>query len=298
MTVYRKQIVRYLLGDQRVAKGTTGATQQRSLSAKFYGSLKGSDGRSRQVPLCVDREASLTLLRRLQGEHEQRRALGIRHEYAHDKPINEVVGEFIAYLTAKGNNDKYIAGVLSRLNKIVSATKATTLNDLDASRIQRTLSLLKTSPTTINDYIVAAKSFSRWAFVERKQPDDPLRSLRKLNTQTDLRHVRRSLTPHELVSLIEATKRSGKTYRGNDWQLNPTDRAMLYLTAANTGLRANELASLTKSSFDFDAMTWTIEARSAKNRKATTLPLSPTLANNLRQWFANERTALTFTIYR
>ena len=39
---------------------------------------------------------------------------------------------------------------------------------------------------------------------------------------------------------------------------------MLYLTAASTGLRAGECALLTKSSFDFEAMTWTIHAASAK----------------------------------
>jgi integrase len=111
--------------------------------------------------------------------------------------------------------------------------------------------------------------------------------LPKLNSELDRRHVRRALTADELGTLIKTTAESGKTYRGSDWQLTAKDRSMLYAIASHTGLRASELASLTKSSFDFEAMTWTVQAASAKNRTKETLPLSPALAVRLRDWFVN-----------
>jgi integrase len=93
------------------------------------------------------------------------------------------------------------------------------------------------------------------------------------------------LTGDELKTLTEVTQQSKKRYLGDDWQFTANDRTMLYTLAAFTGLRASELASLTKSSFNFEANTFTLEAASAKNRKRTTLPLHPMLSEKLQTWF-------------
>jgi integrase len=175
----------------------------------------------------------------------------------------------------------------------VKATKAKTIGDLEASRIVKTLAewrQRKAKPLAIetsNHYVVAIKSLTRWLWRERKTPDDPLAGLQKMNADTDRRRVRRALTPAELENLLLVTQQSPRTYRGDDWNLTGTDRAMLYRVAAFTGLRAQELASLTKASFDLAAMTWTVHAAVAKNRKSTTLPLSPALAEHLRPWLAS-----------
>lgn len=65
---------------------------------------------------------------------------------------------------------------------------------------------------------------------------------------------------------------------------------MLYLTAGFTGFRASELASLTSSSFDFEAETITVEAAHAKNKRQDTLPLHPALAERLSDWLATRPT--------
>ncbi|MFV0445737.1 MAG: hypothetical protein ACK5Q5_19320, partial [Planctomycetaceae bacterium] len=46
-------------------------------SKRFYGSLKTSDGKRKQIPLTEDRKTSEALLRRLQNEADRKRALGI-----------------------------------------------------------------------------------------------------------------------------------------------------------------------------------------------------------------------------
>ena len=64
------------------------------------------------------------------------------------------------------------------------------------------------------------------------------------------RRVRRPLTDDEFARLIRAAE-AGDEFRG----LSGPDRAVLYVTAGYTGLRASELASLTPASFQFDAAT-------------------------------------------
>jgi integrase len=288
MEVWRKQTIRFVFKGRQVRKGTPGAIRLPEHSKRFYGTLRLANGKRKQVPLSDERGTSRKLLRRLQTEQDERRASGVQHEYATQQPVSELIDAYVDHLRAKANCDAYVDGAKRRIRRLLSATKVSSLSDLDGGRILNMLAIWRRqiSVNTSNDYLIAAKAFSRWAWQERKMPDDPLAGLRRLNSETDRRRVRRALTPAELESLVSVTHQSRRTYRGNDWQFTGTDRSMLYLTAAFTGLRASELASLTKASFDFEAMTWTLAAASAKNRKATTLPLSPALAARLQKWFA------------
>ena len=65
---------------------------------------------------------------------------------------------------------------------------------------------------------------------------------------------------------------------------------MLYRFAALTGLRAAELASLTRASLDLgsDVPTVTIKAADAKSRRTDVLPLHADLASALRDWLADD----------
>ena len=66
---------------------------------------------------------------------------------------------------------------------------------------------------------------------------------------------------------------------------------MLYRLAAETGLRRNELRSLTRAAFDLDAKVVTVTATNTKNRKTATLPLRPEMAEELRTYLDRERRA-------
>ena len=65
-------------------------------------------------------------------------------------------------------------------------------------------------------------------------------------------------------------------------------RAMLYLTASMTGLRASELASLTRDSFRLDDATpvVVVEAGYSKRRRRDTVLLHAGLVEQLRPWLA------------
>jgi len=292
MNVWRKQTTRWTLNGKRAKAGTPNAKRHVEGSKRFYGTLRDAYGKRKQVPLTEDEETSRTMLKRLQRDADALRASGVpKHVIEAKRPLDDHLNAYKAYLRSKGNTADYVALCESRLRKVLSATKTTTLGELDGERIAATLATWRTRNRkpigigTSNHYVTAIKALSRWAWRERKLPDDPLAGLRKQNAETDRKRVRRPLTPTELETLTREAQQSKRTYRGDDWQFTPTDRAMLYVVAAYTGLRAKECAALSKSSFDFEAMTWTLPATATKNGKACTLPLSPALATKLQSWF-------------
>jgi integrase len=67
------------------------------------------------------------------------------------------------------------------------------------------------------------------------------------------------------------------------------ERAMIYKTLVLTGLRKNELASLTIGQLHLDAPMPHLELDAAdeKNREGSTIPLRADLANDLRDWIAD-----------
>jgi integrase len=290
--VWRKQTTRYRLNERNVPKGTPKAKRFVIESKRFYGTLTLATGKRKQQPLTHERDTSETLLRRLQTAEDTKRANGADRFYDdRQRPVGEFVTEYGSFLQSKGNTSLHVTMTVSRCRSVIAATKTKTIADLDSSRILKTLAEWRSrkakpiSIATSNHYLVAIKSFSRWLWQERKSPDDPLAGLRRLNAETDRKRIRRPLSDSEIETLLKVTQQTPRTYRGSDWQFTGTDRSMLYAVATFTGLRANELASLTKSSFDFEAMTWALSAAKAKNRKLTTLPLSPALAERLRPWF-------------
>jgi integrase len=107
-----------------------------------------------------------------------------------------------------------------------------------------------------------------------------------LNAQSDVRRERRTLGADEFGRLVEAVK-VGEPSRG----LSGPDRALLYTVAANTGLRAGELVSLTADSFDLDTdqPTVTVEAAYSKHRRRDVLPLRADLVVRLRPFVSDSR---------
>jgi integrase len=236
---------------------------------------------------------SKKLLRRLQTVEDEKRANGVDRFYdERQRKAGELLDAYEAFLRGKGNTLRHVGQTISFCKKLLAATKATTLDDLDGSRIVVTLAAWRNrrpkpmSVGTSNHYLIAIKGFSRWLWTERKSPDDPLAGLRRLNADAARRRIRRALTSDELQRLTLATQNSQRTYWGSDWRLTPTDRTMLYTLAAFTGLRVKELRSLRRSSFDLETKTLTVEASNTKNRKKATLPLHPALVEKLQKFFA------------
>jgi integrase len=141
-------------------------------------------------------------------------------------------------------------------------------------------------PGTVNHYVRLLRGFTRWLVRDRRLPDDPLIALAPMHAAVDVRRQRRELTADELAALLEAARRSERTFRG----LSGPDRFHLYAAACGTGFRASGLASLTPESFDLDAEipTVTLSAQGNKSRKLKVQPLPPDVARLLADYLAGK----------
>ena len=100
-----------------------------------------------------------------------------------------------------------------------------------------------------------------------------------------------TLQPLTLDDLAAACDLARQRLRGNpaflaELERRGEERALLYKFLVLTGLRKNELASLTVGQIDLEAAvpSLTLQAGDAKNRQAATLPLRSDLADDLRLW--------------
>src|SRR5262249_18909263 len=112
----------------------------------------------------------------------------------------------------------------------------------------------------------------------------PLAHLAAANDKLDRRHQRRALELGDLDALLRATRESHRVSYG----LTGADRFMLYGLAMGSGLRAQELASLTPADFELESQPPAVHARAAytKNRQEVTHPLPADLAASLVDYLA------------
>jgi integrase len=173
----------------------------------------------------------------------------------------------------------------TRVGAILEGCKFTWLSDLDGDTLTAYLARRRRegmAAGTRNNYLVAVKSFAKWLY-KGTRVHSPLADLKGLKVDADRRVTRRALSAREFDKLLKATKASPRVVRG----LDGLARSKLYLTASMTGWRANELASLSVASLDFERGTVTTEAGYSKHRRRDVLPLHPDLARQLRDWLGD-----------
>lgn len=205
---------------------------------------------------------------------------------AASKPAREHVADYKRALLNDGRTDGHAALTAQRVEAILDGTKATFLTDVSLDAVKQYLAdqrgKARFSVASSNHYATAIKGFFRWLLRSGRVHDNPVAHLAKLNDQTDRKHDRRALDDDELVRLIAAALDGPVRYG-----VAGRDRAMLYKTAAMTGLRSRELRSLTVGSFALsgDSPTVTVAAAYSKRRREDSVPLPPLLASELRDYF-------------
>jgi len=205
------------------------------------------------------------------------------------RPLSVHLADFRQSLLAKEITTKQANEVTSKVQRILLDCHFRFISEISESKVERYLAKLRDngngiSAQTSNSYLKAIKQFCRWLVRDRRATESPVAHLSGVNVKLDRRHDRRNLTAEQLVALLEATMK-GETHH----KLDGRSRAMLYRLAMETGLRRKELATLTPASFDLYADEPTVHgtAGDVKNRKSTTLPIRPVLADELQQWFAD-----------
>ena len=227
------------------------------------------------------------------------------------KALVDHLADFKASLLAKGGTQRHADLVVSRAEKTFGDCGFKFWSEISASKILAHLADLRKdridadgarirgiSAQTFNFYLQAVKQFARWMVRDGRASESPLVHLQGVNVRTDRRRDRRALSADEMRWLLDITANGWIEQTDTDpvehpaierRRIKPDARAMLYRLAVETGLRAGELRSLTRGSFNFgDKPSVTIEASYAKNRRRDTLPLKPDTAALLSDHLASK----------
>ena len=256
----------------------------------YYIDYKAADGTRKRVKGFKDKTATRQLADKLEREAALAE-VGIVDKYAEHRgrPLTEHIEDFRQSLLAKSGTAKHVRHTTNSVLRICQACKFSRWDDISASRIGQFLAGLRQGPNgisarTFNFDLGAMKQFCKWMIQDQRAPESPIAHLKRLNEKTDRRHDRRPLEVEEVRRLLEATR----TARGRFGMTGP-QRAMLYRLAVETGLRANELRTLTVSSFAFDKRELTVRAAYSKRKREDVLPLRPDTAAELKTFFQDKR---------
>ncbi|MCX5675795.1 MAG: site-specific integrase [Planctomycetota bacterium] len=217
------------------------------------------------------------------------------------RPLAEHLADFRASLLARGCTARHADLVAGRAGRIIEGCGFKGALDVDAGAVERHLAVLRADKVgaggkvkrgighqTSNFHVAAVQQFCRWLVDEGRAASSPVSRLDTLNVRVDRRHDRRALTVDELRLLLAAA-RGGPERHG----MAGPERALLYRLAVETGLRAAELASLTRASFDLGGRPPTVTVRAAysKHRREDVLPLRPDTAAALGAHLAGKMPA-------
>jgi integrase len=283
-SLYKKPIfIRDLRTGQRV----------KAKSKKWWGRFRDSAGQEKRVPLAVDRAAAQSMLNDWVRRVEREKVGLIEPTDEQGKrPLAQHVADYRQYLKSKANEARYIAMAVGRVEALLAGCRFRYIRQIRPTTVANWLRQQRETDqfgvATSNDYLVAIKAFCNWLVRDGRLGNNPLRHLQRLNAETDVRRQRRVLAPDELERLITAAERSDRMLG----RMRGHDRAMVYRVAAFTGLRAQELASLTARSFDLqaDPPTVCVDACYSKHRRTDVLPLADCLVERLRVYLAQRAT--------
>ena len=231
------------------------------------------------------------------------------------------IDQYIDYLTRRGKSVDRVTSTYSRLLEGVTACRWSKLAELSADGLQRYLDEKQIggmSAGSLNGRLECWVAFGYWlagkrmngkrpAWIgDRRLTKNPFDGFPRYDNRSDCRRRRRAMTEAELVRLIHAvrrrplqealTVRTGR--RKGELVANVRDsvrrrlellgweRALIYKTLVLTGLRRNELASITVERVCLDAKLPFIDllAGDEKNGDGSEIPLRNDLAADLRKW--------------
>jgi len=269
-----------------------------------------ADRRARKT---IDRDKLAELPNRLQKALLRKGVVDSTDDAA-GKPLADHLADYKSALQAKGNMPNYVRMTESRIGRIIDGCRFTYWRDVKASAVHRYIADVRVNrsksenPTakpatakTKNEYLFAFKGFCRWAVKDRRLAESPVDHLQRWSAEkvnNSRRHERRALTIDEGRKLLAAALAGDVCENGAEavkhfYRMTGEDRYWLYRLALETGLRANELRSLTASSFNLsgDEPTVTVNSTHTKNRRKAIVPLRAETATELRNYLSHKAPA-------
>lgn len=199
------------------------------------------------------------------------------------RPVEEHLGEYVAALRARRRSANYWRRVEGRLRRVFADLRPRRLADLTRPAVERWLDALTTHPRagpprpastrTRNAYRDDLATFLEWARTAGRAAVNPLADVPKL--QRVRVRPRRALTRDEFARLCAAA---------------PPARTLLYRVLLLTGLRVDELRTLTVGRLDLDATppVISLEDTADKSRRGDEVIVAADLVPVLRQLAAGK----------
>ena len=292
-TLFRPTWTKYVdASGERVSKGTPGAVRKSVRSKVWWGEFRDADNILRRMSLKTTNKdaASQILAAERRKAADQRAGLTSRYEEHAKRPLTKHIDDWRTAIEARGRSAKHVHKLETYVRKVAAACRWRWLKDLATTEAENHLAERRAAPDDLlsiassNDTVAALKNFGNWLVKARPQrwPLNPFMGMAKLNADTDQRLTRRAASVDELRQLLTATEASPRVFRG----LNGLARSILYRVAAQTGLRASELRSLTVGSLQLDGEfpAINLEACHSKRRRDDVQPLLSELATTLVAW--------------
>ena len=251
-------------------------------SGKFHAWFTDCRGKFKFFVGTRNKNLTLRMAQRFEDEHRQIR-LGYRplpkpYQKHAVQDIAEIIRQYLEWGRAQGGRNGMPWGEVHVRNRIAQLEwwkkrlKLKILADLNGilphvEKLLREFSASGHSGKTCQNYVETLRSFCRWCVKRDFISDDPL----KMITHFDIapRVIRRAMTPEEIQKLLEVAA---------------PHRGLLYEAAMCTGLRANELKSLTLSDIDLQNSGLNLKREWTKNRKSGFQPLPASLVKKLYEF--------------
>lgn len=180
------------------------------------------------------------------------------------KPLNGLLDDFLADLKTKGRTPGTLRKYGGTLRILFGRLGWSELRSVNAAAFTRWRIKSNLSPKSMNDMLANCCTFMHWLEQQRLLQENPLRFVQRVDTRGG-QQCRRAMSEDEVRRLLAAA---------------PSQRAIVYLTATDTGLRRKELNAIRWGDFILEAKQplVCVPASIAKNRKETHLPLKHELA--------------------
>jgi integrase len=301
-----------------VTTGRDGSERIREESSTYFARHRDGSGVVVETSTgCRDETAARQVLADLERRAERVRAglltpTEARIAEHQSSAITEHVSGFLNSLEASGATAKHVRETRRVLGRVLEGCEFHTLADLERTTVEHWLNRRRTegaSARTRNVDLTALIAFANWCIANRRLNANPFRGIPKANEAADPRRRRRAMTEAELVRLLDVArrrplldaltvrkgKRKGEAYANirpevrEQLEAVGQERALIYKALVLTGLRKNELASLTVAQLRLDGPIPHVELDAAdeKSREGNSVVIRADLADDLRSWLAD-----------
>lgn len=251
----------------------TGKKVRRKLK-KWYIEYRDGQGVIRRVPGLQDKESTKLLARELERK-AMLEAQGIEDKFEEhrNRLLLEHLDDFKQFLESKGRGRKYYQYTYGVVKRALEGCKFRLWRDLSPSRFVTYLGDIRDKgrvASTHNSHLTAMKGFLAWMVRDRRAPENPLAHIQKIPTEDDRAFIRRALTQKEFGALLQKAS---------------PHRATIYVFAAYTGLRAEEIGTITRDRFMFGPEpTFRAGGLCRKRHQMDVLPLHPAVVERIEPW--------------